>query len=87
MKRNSIIKFKCCISNFIVYRLWYKTTEYNPSADNVQTLRDFKDLKLNVSNFTSTNKGESSVLCRLVETVSTPKGEPFSTYIENALFK
>lgn len=61
------------------------TTEYNPSADNVQTLRDFKDLKLNVSNFTSTNKGESSVLCRLAETVSTPKGEPFSTYIENAL--
>lgn len=57
-----------------------KTSEYNVSADNVQTLREHKDLKLNVSDFTATNKDESSVMCRLAETVSTPQGEPFSQY-------
>ena len=48
-------------------------------------LRDYKDLKLNASNFTSTSKDESSILCRLAETISTPKGEPFAAYIENAI--
>ena len=61
-----------------------KTNEYNVSADNVQTLRNYQDLKLDVSNFTASNKDESSVMCRLAETVSTPKGEPFSEYIKDA---
>ena len=85
MKRILLLSSSVALATLLFTGCGIKTTEYNPSADNVQTLRDFKDLKLNVSNFTSTNKGESSVLCRLAETVSTPKGEPFSTYIENAL--
>lgn len=62
-----------------------KTSEYNVSADNVQTLRDYKELKLDVSNFTATTAGESSIMCRLAETVSTPKGESFEEYIKDAL--
>ena len=57
----------------------------NVSADNVQKLRDYKELKLDVSNFTATKAGESSILCRLAETVSTPKGESFEEYIKDAL--
>ena len=49
MKRIPIIKLKCCVSNLLFTGCGIKTTEYNPSADNVQTLRDYKDLKLNVS--------------------------------------
>ncbi len=74
MKRILLLSSSAALATLLFTGCGIKTTEYNPSADNVQTLRDFKDLKLNVSNFTSTNKGESSVLCRLAETVSTPKG-------------
>jgi hypothetical protein len=62
-----------------------KTSEYNVSADNVQTLRDYKELKLDVSTFTATTPAESSIMCRLAETVSTPKGESFEEYIKDAL--
>ena len=45
--------------------MYIKTNEYNVSADNVQTQRNYQDLKLDVSNFTASNKDESSVMCRL----------------------
>lgn len=84
------MKNKILISTSLVTTLLFsgcgiKINEYNVSADNVQTLRNYKDLKLDVSTFTASNKDESSVMCRLAETVSTPKGEPFSQYIEEAL--
>ncbi len=84
------MKNKILISTSLVTILLFsgcgiKINEYNVSADNVQTLRNYKDLKLDVSTFTASNKDESSVMCRLAETVSTPKGEPFSQYIEEAL--
>ena len=83
------MKNKILISTSLLATLLFtgsgiKTNEYNVSADNVQTLRNYQDLKLDVSNFTASNKDESSVMCRLAETVSTPKGEPFSEYIKDA---
>ena len=85
MKRILLLSSSVALATLLFTGCGIKTTEYNPSADNVQTLRDYKDLKLNASNFTSTSKDESSILCRLAETISTPKGEPFAAYIENAI--
>eukprot|EP01156_Anaeramoeba_ignava_P011488 Anaeramoba_ignava/a483548_23.p1 GENE.a483548_23~~a483548_23.p1 ORF type:complete len:186 (-),score=9.13 a483548_23:1022-1579(-) len=62
-----------------------KTNEYNVSADNVMQLKKMENTKIAVDSFDSANPGESSKLCRLAETISTPQGEPFEKYIENAL--
>ena len=83
--KKSLLLGSVILSTLLFTGCGIKTNEYSVSADNVETLRSYKDLKLNVNEFTATNKGESSVLCRLAETISTPQGEPFSKYIENAL--
>ncbi len=85
MKKRLLLSSTIVLAAFLFTGCGIKTSEYNVSADNVQTLRDYKDLKLDVSNFTATNSGESSVMCRLAETISTPKGETFSEYIKDAL--
>lgn len=83
--KKSLLTSSLVLATFLFTGCGIKTSEYNVSADNVQTLRDYKELKLDVSNFTATNGDESSVMCRLAETISTPKGEPFSEYIKEAL--
>ena len=85
MKKSLLLSSSVVLVAFLFTGCGIKTGEYNVSADNVQTLRDYKELKLDVSNFTATNSGESSVMCRLAETISTPKGETFSEYIKDAL--
>ncbi len=85
MKKSLLLSSSIVLAAFLFTGCGIKTGEYNVSADNVQTLKDYKELKLDVSNFTATNSGESSVMCRLAETISTPKGEPFSDYIKEAL--
>jgi hypothetical protein len=62
-----------------------KTNEYNVSADNVMQLKKIENTKISIENFESANPGESSKLCRLAETISTPQGEPFEKYIEEAI--
>lgn len=85
MKKSLLLSSSVVLVAFLFTGCGIKTSEYNVSADNVQTLRDYKELKLDVSNFTATTAGESSVMCRLAETVSTPKGESFEEYIKDAL--
>ncbi len=82
--KNKILISTSLLATLLFTGCGIKTNEYNVSADNVQTLRNYQDLKLDVSNFTASNKDESSVMCRLAETVSTPKGEPFFEYIKDA---
>ena len=82
--KNKILISTSLLATLLFTGCGIKTNEYNVSADNVQILRNYQDLKLDVSNFTASNKDESSVMCRLAETVSTPKGEPFSEYIKDA---
>ena len=48
MKKKLLLSTSITLSTLLFTGCGIKTTEYNPSADNVQTLRDFKDLKLNV---------------------------------------
>lgn len=85
MKKILFLSSSVILATLLFTGCGIKTTEYNVSADNVQTLRSYQDVKLAVSEFTATNQGESSAMCRLAETISTPKGEPFSKYIENAI--
>ncbi len=85
MKKSLLLSSSVVLVAFLFTGCGIKTSEYNVSADNVQTLRDYKELKLDVSNFTATTAGESSVMCRLAETISTPKGESFEEYIKDAL--
>lgn len=75
MKKSLLIGSSVALVAFLFTGCGIKTSEYNVSADNIQTLRDYKELKLDVSNFTATTAGESSVLCRLAETVLTLKLE------------
>ncbi|WP_198304534.1 hypothetical protein [Arcobacter vandammei] len=85
MKKVLLLSSSVALATLLFTGCGIKTTEYNVSADNVQTLRNYQDVKLGVSEFTAKNQGESSVMCRLAETITTPKGEPFSEYIKDAL--
>lgn len=62
-----------------------KSSDYSVSAENVQKLRTYKDVKLGINGFTADKKDESTVMCRMAETIETPNDEPFEKYIENAL--
>ena len=73
------------LAAFVFTGCGIKTSEYNVSADNVEQLRSYKNVKIGVNEFTAVNTGESSILCRLAETVETPNEETFEKYIENAL--
>lgn len=84
MKKNILIASSILATTLLFTGCGIKTNEYNVSADNVQKLRSYDNLKIDVSTFTATNKDESSVMCRLAETISTPQGEPFSDYIKEA---
>ena len=44
MKRILLLSSSVALATLLFTGCGIKTTEYNPSADNVQTLRDFKDL-------------------------------------------
>jgi hypothetical protein len=63
----------------------YATNRYSISADNVSTLRTVVTEKVAVGEFTATKPGESSIMCRGVGPIKTPDGEPFETFIRNAL--
>jgi len=73
------------LAAFVLTGCGIKTSDYSVSADNVQKLRSYKDVKLGLNTFTANNKNESTVLCRAAETIETPNDEPFEKYIEDAL--
>jgi len=73
------------LSVFVLTGCGIKTSDYAVSAQNVQKLRSYNDVKLGINSFTATTKDESTVLCRAAETIETPKDESFEKYIENAL--
>jgi hypothetical protein len=70
---------------FVLTGCGIKTSDYAVSAQNVQKLRSYKELKLGINSFTAETKDESTVMCRAAETIETPKDESFEKYIENAL--
>jgi len=85
MKKFTLLSVGIILVSVLFTGCGIKTSEYNVSADNVVKLRELKNVKVAVGDFISQNKGESQILCRLAETITTPSGEPFSKYIENAL--
>lgn len=83
------VSFSFCLVNLLIFFFTgcgIKTQEYHSSADNVIELKKYST-KVAVGNFSANNAGESHILCRLAETISTPSGEPFSEYIRKALIE
>lgn len=73
------------IAGLVLTGCGIKTSDYAVSAENVQKLRSYKDVKLGINTFSADTKDESTVLCRAAETIETPNDESFAKYIENAL--
>jgi hypothetical protein len=70
---------------FVLTGCGIKTADYSASAQNVQKLRSYSNVKLGINSFTAETKNESTVMCRAAETIETPNDEAFEKYIENAL--
>jgi hypothetical protein len=64
-----------------------KVPTYSNSPQNMRAVKSVAATAapINIGNFTSTNEGESKVMCRLATPVGTPDGMTFAKYIEDAL--
>jgi len=63
----------------------YAAQRYAISADNVTALRTLNGKTPNVGPFTSSEPGQSEIMCRAVGPIKTPDGEPFADFIRKAL--
>lgn len=66
----------------------HMTPRYGMSAANIEAIHQAAGAnpqKVSVGNFTSTPPGAHSITCRAAGAVATPDGEPFATYIQNAM--
>lgn len=63
----------------------YATNRYSISADNVVSLKTAAANKISVGDFSATEPGLSSIMCRGVGPIKTPDGESFENFIRNAL--
>lgn len=61
----------------------YNISPYGASADNVGKLKNIRT-KINVSDFTASKPGESSIVCRGAGPVATPGKIAFEKYIKEA---
>jgi hypothetical protein len=64
-----------------------KVPTYSNTPQNMRAVKSVAATAapINIGNFTSTNEGESKVMCRLATPVGTPDGMTFAKYIEDAL--
>ncbi|QOG12225.1 hypothetical protein [Arcobacter sp. FWKO B] len=81
MKNKVLVSLGFIASVFLFTGCGIKTSEYSVSADNVSELRTYEGVKINVGEFSASNPGEKTIMCRLAETITTPKGESFEKYI------
>jgi hypothetical protein len=84
MKKIIILSSSLVVASLLFTGCGIKTSEYNVSAENVSQLRSYEGIKINVGEFSADNPKERSKLCRLAETITTPKGESFEQYIKEA---
>ena len=63
----------------------YSAHEYSISADNMATLKEIGDYKVNLGEFTSTKKGLHSIMCRGAGVISPPNKITYANYVKNAL--
>jgi hypothetical protein len=63
----------------------YAASRYSVSTDNVVALRGLNGKTVNVGAFSSTEPGQSEIMCRGVGPIKTPDSEPFSEFIRKAL--
>lgn len=63
----------------------YAANRYSVATDNVVALRTLNKKTINVGTFSSSQPGQSEIMCRAVGPIKTPDGEPFCEYIRKAL--
>ena len=66
----------------------HMTPRYGMSANNIEAIHQAAGStpqKISVGAFTSTQPGIHSIVCRAAGAVASPDGEPFATYIQNAM--
>ena len=63
----------------------YAASRYSISTDNVVALRTLNGKTINIGAFSSSQPGQSEIMCRGVGPIKTPDGEPFSEFIRKAL--
>ncbi len=85
MKYSSTIKIWALliVVGFISTGCSYNIQKYGASIENVDKIKSIKS-KLNVGNFTSEEKGQSSIACRAAGSVGTPDKSSFEQYIKSA---
>ncbi|NPA59054.1 MAG: hypothetical protein GXO30_01100 [Epsilonproteobacteria bacterium] len=66
-----------------------KVATYAVSTNNVLSLQGMskENGKINLGDFTDSDKNEAKVMCRLATPIGTPSGETFSSYIKDAFTK
>lgn len=84
MKKILTLSSSLVVASLLFTGCGIKTSEYNVSAENVSQLRSYDGVKINVGEFSASTPNEKSKLCRLAETITTPKGESFEQYIKEA---
>jgi len=84
MKKLVQLGFSLALATVLFTGCGIKTTEYNVSSKNVSKLRNYEGAKIGVDKFTAANKDENHIMCRLADTITTPKGENFEEYIQEA---
>lgn len=62
----------------------YAASRYTVNADNVVALRQYSGRLVAVGPFTSSQPGQSTIVCRAVGPIKTPDGEPFSEFVRKA---
>lgn len=63
----------------------YRATRYSMNPDHFPYLKQLNGKAVNVVDFTATDAGSNSIMCRGAGPIKTPADEPFSTYIRSAL--
>lgn len=63
----------------------YSAQQYSTSSENVSTLQSLGNIKVNVGNFTSTNKGLHSIVCRAAGKISPPGGYTYAEFVRKAI--
>jgi hypothetical protein len=88
MKNNTKFTLPAILLALAVTACSHVSPRYNPSATNVEGIRDIAKgaiSKINVDQFSATEKGKKSIGCRAEGTVSAPDNKTFDEFIKDAI--
>lgn len=62
----------------------YAVSRYSTSPDTEMALKKLGKMQVNVGEFTSSNPGQTHIVCRGAAPIKTPDGEPFAAFVRKA---